>query len=461
MSERIFPPILLFSVSACFPVILAVTYVYFLSSSELEVSSSVSAQLTPPPSSDFLELAKDPLVALPLSEKRLAQKRSPQTLEEYAEVLSALKRHSEAVSLRTEALSLRSAKTMSVTDLVMAYSHIAQELQGARRYDEALGTITLARKAAGAFITPSVDAVLIFIESALLDCKGDAMLALIAFEAAEGKAGITANRYRRSDEDTLRYLDLVKKVIDLHPPPGPAKALRARARELTHSLIAKGPWDSPWQLPREYVPGLRSAPWYDVATSPWPSTRQAVSILEAAPLGQLQEEYRSLAAKGHLLDETECIHTGEGYGTWRWFATNGYWTVRDESGCAVVSPVACGIVRQIERDVGLRVRRAGYSAIDKKAYLRPHHGWTNTQLKFHLGVIVPSGCMSNLTVGNETRHWEEGKVLFFDDSFQHSVRHACDQVRVIFQVVFTHPDFKDHKVADSTKREALQRHATH
>lgn len=91
---------------------------------------------------------------------------------------------------------------------------------------------------------------------------------------------------------------------------------------------------------------------------------------------------------------------------------------------------------------------------------------TNAQLKFHVGLIVPtqkvqggggaaasssSGAgdsaasvterpCATIRVGNETRAWREGKTLFFDDSYIHAVKNACDKERVVFQVVISHPD---------------------
>ena len=38
------------------------------------------------------------------------------------------------------------------------------------------------------------------------------------------------------------------------------------------------------------------------------------------------------------------------------------------------------------------------------------------------------------------RHWREGGVLFFDDSFLHEVQNECNSERVVFQVVLAHPD---------------------
>lgn len=47
---------------------------------------------------------------------------------------------------------------------------------------------------------------------------------------------------------------------------------------------------------------------------------------------------------------------------------------------------------------------------------------------------------ATLRVANVTHAWEDGKLLFFDDSFEHEVFNHCDQERVVFQLVFAHPD---------------------
>ena len=45
-----------------------------------------------------------------------------------------------------------------------------------------------------------------------------------------------------------------------------------------------------------------------------------------------------------------------------------------------------------------------------------------------------------MRVGNETRQWLAGELLAFDDSFEHEVKNACVEERVVFQVVYVHPD---------------------
>jgi len=104
---------------------------------------------------------------------------------------------------------------------------------------------------------------------------------------------------------------------------------------------------------------------------------------------------------------------------------------------------------------GLTILRAGYSSVAGRSHIRPHFGMTNAQLKFHVGLIVPTHKVrdghaaagedparpcATIRVGNETRAWREGKTLFFDDSYIHAVKNACDKERVVFQVVISHPD---------------------
>jgi tetratricopeptide (TPR) repeat protein len=272
--------------------------------------------------------------------------------------------------------------------------------------------------------------------------------------------------------------------------------LEGLRKELVDSLLAHG-WAHPQQLPREYIPGLFSSPWHsvdpDIAGS-FPHLQPIVDALqEAAPA--LRQEYLALKAAGRMYDETECIHDA-GSGSWTWYATNGFWVPRDADGCAIDTPAACALLRKVHSlgVANLTVMRTGYSALSKGARLRPHCGMTNGQLKFHLGLIVPrvpagtlplpppphppppqnndagavqaagagSGAGAGqeagsstspcawIRVGNETRAWTEGGVLFFDDSFEHDVLSVCPTERVVFQFVFVHPDLGARAAADGT-----------
>ena len=372
-------------------------------------------------------------------------------LEALADAQGVLRRHAAAAESRARALSARltlGGGSLSATELIMAYALAAKDLKGARAYGAALGSLARARAAgqrAGG-VGPAVEASLLAMESELRDCTGEAGAALAAAEQAASLRGAPP-----SPEEQLHHLDLLRKALraeDPEPPPAIAAALARRARALEAALLARGPWQHPQQLPRTHLPGLYGAPWHEHtgAGARWPALTApaAAQLARAAPA--LRAEFTALQRAQRLLEETECVHTGGG-GTWRWAATNGFWQERDAAGCAVDMPAACALVAALQASIpGLRVLRAGYSAIEGPTHLRPHCGWSNAQLKMHLGLRVPrrpdgsgEGC-AMLRVGNETRTWARDSVLMFDDSWEHEVVHACAAQRVVFQLVFAHPD---------------------
>lgn len=72
------------------------------------------------------------------------------------------------------------------------------------------------------------------------------------------------------------------------------------------------------------------------------------------------------------------------------------------------------------------------------AHLRAHCSVDNLRVRCHLGLQVPPDC--SIRVGSETRHWEEGRALLFEDSFEHEVWNRGATRRAILIVDFWHPD---------------------
>lgn len=66
--------------------------------------------------------------------------------------------------------------------------------------------------------------------------------------------------------------------------------------------------------------------------------------------------------------------------------------------------------------------------------INPHHGWTDDYLRIHLGLVADPEC--KITVGKETKTWEEGKILAFKDGgpFLHSVKHGGTSERIILSM---------------------------
>jgi hypothetical protein len=80
-------------------------------------------------------------------------------------------------------------------------------------------------------------------------------------------------------------------------------------------------------------------------------------------------------------------------------------------------------------DIGARTPAVLFSRLETGAHIPPHSGMLNCRLICHLPLVVPKGCW--LRVGNEKREWEEGKLLIFDDSFEHEAMNPSGELRII------------------------------
>jgi hypothetical protein len=91
--------------------------------------------------------------------------------------------------------------------------------------------------------------------------------------------------------------------------------------------------------------------------------------------------------------------------------------------------------------IGTRTPAALFSRLEPGAHIPPHSGMLNCRLICHLPIIVPSGCW--LRVGNETREWEEGKLLIFDDSIEHEAKNPSGELRIILLFDIWRPELAD------------------
>jgi beta-hydroxylase len=61
-------------------------------------------------------------------------------------------------------------------------------------------------------------------------------------------------------------------------------------------------------------------------------------------------------------------------------------------------------------------------------------------LRYHLGLIVPREAEAcRIRVGEDIRHWEAGKSMIFDDTFNHEVWNDTDEMRVVLFVDVLRP----------------------
>ena len=76
---------------------------------------------------------------------------------------------------------------------------------------------------------------------------------------------------------------------------------------------------------------------------------------------------------------------------------------------------------------------AGFSVMLPATHITPHHGYTHQVMRTHLGLVVPNAASGQvaLRVGRETRAWQEGEWLLFDDTQEHEAWNQSAQVRIV------------------------------
>ena len=80
---------------------------------------------------------------------------------------------------------------------------------------------------------------------------------------------------------------------------------------------------------------------------------------------------------------------------------------------------------------------ADFSYLPAHTQIKPHKGFTKMVIRVHLGLIIPKDC--GLRVGNETKTWQVGKLLIFDDSYEHEAWNNSDEDRFVLMLDIANP----------------------
>jgi hypothetical protein len=85
-----------------------------------------------------------------------------------------------------------------------------------------------------------------------------------------------------------------------------------------------------------------------------------------------------------------------------------------------------------------RAPNALWSRLKPGTHIAPHFGMLNTRLICHLPIRTAPAC--TLRVGSETRTWEQGVPLIFDDSMEHEARNAGPETRTVLLFEIWRPE---------------------
>lgn len=89
---------------------------------------------------------------------------------------------------------------------------------------------------------------------------------------------------------------------------------------------------------------------------------------------------------------------------------------------------------------------AGIASLEAGGKLLPHVGETNAIIRCHLGIKIPGTLpQCGLRVKDEHRGWEEGKVVCFNDAFNHEAWNLTNEKRYIMIFDIIRPEFARYK----------------
>lgn len=178
-----------------------------------------------------------------------------------------------------------------------------------------------------------------------------------------------------------------------------------------------------------HVPGLADRPWHERGEFAWAASTEA-----AAP-----DLARELEGALDLQRDTEPYIAADlqASETWKTLAGRKDWGAlhlfnggrRNDAALARFPRLAALLAALPLTEMHGRPVEALLSVLLPGTHIPPHHGIANHRLTVHLPLVVPDRC--SVTVAGETRPAEAGKLLIFDDSFEHSAANSSTRPRIV------------------------------
>jgi aspartate beta-hydroxylase len=178
-----------------------------------------------------------------------------------------------------------------------------------------------------------------------------------------------------------------------------------------------------------YVPGLPATPYFDRTLFPWVEQfEEQTSAIRAELLQLLPSDVGR--ERVFTTDELEQQNLRGDHEPVSW---NGYYFYRHgerrDENCARCPQTTAAIDALPLSIVPGHGPEVLFSLFVPGTHLLPHQGVTNTRVVGHLPLIVPGNCALN--VGGELHEWQEGRVVVFDDTYEHEAWNRSDATRVV------------------------------
>jgi ornithine lipid ester-linked acyl 2-hydroxylase len=176
---------------------------------------------------------------------------------------------------------------------------------------------------------------------------------------------------------------------------------------------------------------LGNPPVYDNATFPWAADVEAAAPAIRAELDRILVRKDELPTFQDISTDVKTISSDTG---WKTFFLLGFGIKSEQN--VKACPETWKAMQKIP---GLTT--VMFSIFEPGKHLPAHRGPYNGVLRLHLGLIVPENTGDDLAirVKDQICHWEEGKVLIFDDAYEHEAWNHTDKTRVVLFVDFVKP----------------------
>jgi aspartyl/asparaginyl beta-hydroxylase (cupin superfamily) len=186
-----------------------------------------------------------------------------------------------------------------------------------------------------------------------------------------------------------------------------------------------------------YVPQLADEPWLEPERFDWAADLQAAAPeLAKEVAGSLDLDADGLPYIGeHELSETWRSLAGRK----DWSAVH-FWSdaLPNERALARFPKVRAALERLPLVTLGSTTPVEAFLSILKpRTRIPPHFGLANYRLTVHLPLIVPAGC--GVAVAGEARETRFGRLMIFDDSYEHRAWNDSEAARIVLIFEIWHP----------------------
>lgn len=187
-------------------------------------------------------------------------------------------------------------------------------------------------------------------------------------------------------------------------------------------------------------PNLTATPWWELKETSYESHFKLLEdnwlTIQKEALAQINEKNQSFISNGENRKQK---------GDWKQF--NLYLKGKKIEENCKKTPITCKLIESIEPAKSCTRGQIKFLLILPEVHVYPHCGPTNCRLRAHLGLKIPGSLL--IRVSNETREYTEGKVIVFDDSFEHEIWHKNSDLGLVLIIDFWHPELSE------TKRKGL------